>query len=128
MMGSWDGAELCELCDLFFHMEITTNSTGIPKQQLGLYGDGGLIALRASKWELNTLRKTLERLFAKHSLKITTETGMQKTDYLDITLNLSNDTFEPFRKDKLIPVYINKRSNHPPTITKNLPRMIEKRV
>ena len=80
-------------------MEITTNNTGIPKRQLGLYRDDGLIALKASKRELDILRKKLECLFAKHGLKITTENGMQKTDYLDITLNLSNETYEPFRKD-----------------------------
>ena len=34
----------------------------------------------------------------------------------------------PFRKDNRIPIYIDSRSNHPPVVKKNLPKMIGKRI
>ena len=74
------------------------------------------------------LRKKVETLFSKHRLKITAETGMKTTNYLDVTLDLSDGSYKPFRKDEQIPLYVNRRSNHPPAVTKNLPSMIERRV
>ena len=84
--------------------------------------------LRSSKRAMDNLRKKLETLFSKHGLKITAETGMKTTDYLDVTLDLSDGSYKPFRKDEQIPLYVNRRSNHPPAVTKNLPSMIERRV
>ena len=63
-MGSFDGAETCELVGLFLLNEIT-NNLGIPQQQFGLYRDDGLMVLRASKRELDNLRKKLVGLFGK---------------------------------------------------------------
>ena len=77
---------------------------------------------------MDNLRKKLETLFSKHGLKITAETGMKTTDYLDVTLDLSDGSYKPFLKDEPIPPYVNRRSNHPPAVTKNLPSMIERRV
>ena len=54
--------------------------------------------------------------------------GMKSVDFLDVTLHLESGSYEPFRKDELPPVYINKKSNHPKAITKNLPDMIEKKL
>ena len=51
-----------------------------------------------------------------------------QTDFLDVVLNLNNGKFSPFRKPNDNYLYINVRSNHPSTITKHLPLMIEKRI
>ena len=93
---------------LFLLNEITSN-LGIPQQQFGLYRDDGLMVLRASKRELDNLRKKLVGLFGKYGLKITTETGMISVDFLDVTVHLTDNSFEPFRKDEGLPVYVNKR-------------------
>ena len=53
---------------------------------------------------------------------------MMVTDFLDITLNLENGSFRPYRKDNKPPTYIHKDSNHPPHIKKELPKMISKRI
>ena len=45
-----------------------------------------------------------------------------------MSVHLTDNSFEPFRKDEGLPVYVNKKSNHPPAILKNLPAMIERRV
>ena len=127
-MGSFDGAEVCEVCGLFILNEMINGNLGITKEQVGLYRDDGLMLLRRSKRELETMKKTLHTFFAKFGLKITAESGMKQTDFLDTTLHLESGTFEPFRKDDIIPTYVNKKSNHPPSITQHLPDMIERRL
>ena len=56
------------------------------------------------------------RLFAQHGLKITVEAGIKITDFLDVSLNLDNSSFRPFRKDTRPPIYVHRGSNHPPHI------------
>ena len=51
---------------------------------------------------------------------------MPKVNFLDMTLHLKEGTFEPYRKENNAPLYINRHSNHPPAIIKQMPRMIEK--
>ena len=53
---------------------------------------------------------------------------MTKCNFLDITLDLANKCHMPYKKENSSVIYINKNSNHPTTIKKNLPRMIEERL
>ena len=45
-----------------------------------------------------------------------------------MTFNLETGKFFPFRKPNNVPLYINIKSNHPWTIIKDLPKMINKRL
>ena len=45
-----------------------------------------------------------------------------------MTFDLDNNAYKPFRKEKNKPTYIKKHSNHPPSILKQLPKSIEKRI
>ena len=65
-------------------------------------------------------RKTIIKIFKKANFK--------KADFLDVTLNLQNDTYRPYKKpnDKLF--YIHSSSNHLPQIIKQLPNSISKRL
>ena len=105
-----------------------TSNLGIGKEDVGLYRDDGLSILRRSKRELDTIRKKLHTLINPLGLQITAETGMKSVDFLDVTLHLESGNYEPYRKEDEPPKYINKKSNHPITITKNIPVMIEKRL
>ena len=49
-------------------------------------------------------------------------------DFLDVTFDLDNNVYKPFRKENSKPTYINKHSNHPPSILKQLPKSLEKRI
>ena len=49
-------------------------------------------------------------------------------NYLDVTLNLNNGSFKPYHKPDDIIQYINKESNHLPSIIEHLPASIEKRL
>ena len=49
-------------------------------------------------------------------------------NFLDVTLNLTSGTHQPYNKPNDHPVYINTKSNHPPNIIKEIPRSISQRI
>ena len=49
-------------------------------------------------------------------------------NFLDVTLNLQEETFSPYRKPNNDPLYVDSRSNHPPSIIKHIPEAINKRI
>ena len=49
-------------------------------------------------------------------------------NFLDVTFDLNNGKFKPYRKPNDDPLYINRHSNHPPSIIKQLPASINKRI
>ena len=53
---------------------------------------------------------------------------MIETDFLDVTFNLHTGKYFPYRKPINDTLYINIHSNHPSTIKKELPNMINKRL
>ena len=125
-MGSFDGAEVCELVGIFLLHQL---SSILEKNEVGLYRDDGLAILRnASGPYADSVRKKLIKIFHKNSLKVTVETNLYQTDFLDVSLNLKTGRFWPYRKPNSHPLYINAHSNHPPTITRELPKMISKRI
>ena len=46
------------------------------------------------------------------------ETGGISTNFLDIPLNLKEDTYCPYRKPNANIYYVNSESNHPPHVKK----------
>jgi hypothetical protein len=74
------------------------------------------------------LRKDIIIAFLLEGLSITCESNLIITDFLDITLDLGTGKFSPFRKPGTKPLYVNAKSNHHPTVIKEIPRMIEKRL
>ena len=49
-------------------------------------------------------------------------------NYLDVTMNLEDGTYRPYRKPNDDITYIHCQSNHPPAIIKQLPVSIESRL
>ena len=49
-------------------------------------------------------------------------------DFLDVSCNLKNGKYYPFRKPNNDPLYINALSNHPKNILKEIFNMIGKRI
>ena len=125
-MGSYDGAEICELVGLYLLHEL--NKT-IKNQHLGLYRDDGLAVINSKSGPvIEKIKKIISSIFQNNGLKITTESNLLQTDFLDITLNLTTGKYWPYRKPGDIPLYINAKSNHPPNIKKQLPKMISSRL
>ena len=124
-MGSLDSAEVCELVGLFI---LSQMEQLIPQHQIGLYRDDGLAVLELPGPDIERLRKKVIKLFSSHGLKITTEVNIKTTEFLDVLLNLETGEYRPYRKEDNPPIYINKKSNHPNHIKKELPNMISRRI
>ena len=77
---------------------------------------------------LDKVRKVIISIFKNEGLSITIEINLIETDFLDVTLNLLTGKYFPFRKIDNKPLYINAKSNHPLTIIKELPKLINKRL
>ena len=122
-MGAFDGAEIAELVGLLLLKDVQNL---LPSA--GLYRDDGLATSEKSGPELAKIEKDLHKIFQKHGFKITVEVNIKRTDFLDIVLDLEKDKYGPFRKENDTPMYINKLSNHPPSIIKALPNMISSRL
>ena len=67
-------------------------------------------------------------MFKEIGFKIKIQTNLELVDFLDITFNLSNGTYKPYRKPNDNLLYINSSSKHPPQILKQLPTSTAKRL
>ena len=94
-----------------------------------MYRDDGLATIKRKNNQTseNTKKKTI-KLFNEIGLKITIDISTTTCNFLDTTLNLTDDEYKPYRKENSDVKYINKKSNHPIVIKKNLPEMIEKKI
>jgi hypothetical protein len=61
-------------------------------------------------------------------LKITIDVNHKIVDFLDVTFDLNSGLFKPYMKPNDSPRYVHKCSNHPPSILKNLPASVNKRL
>ena len=99
----------------------------VNKASIHLYRDDDLaVVSNISGPTLDRLRKRIIVLFKEENLSITIKTSLSSTDFLDVTLDLRREKYYPYRKPNNKLSYINARSNHPPTIIKDLPIMVNK--
>ena len=125
-MGSYDGAEVCELVGLFILNELKKE---VKKEDIGLYRDDGLLVLKHEDGQKSDkLRKNIIQIFKNIGFEIEIKVKLKIVDFLDITLNLKDSSYKPYKKpnDKLL--YINTESNHPPNIIKDIPISVNKRL
>ena len=110
-MGAYDGAEVCELVGSFllYALSLKYNKTNI-----GLHRDDGLAVFRFFK--------------SSSDLKLIIKCNLNIADFLDVTLNFTHSTYKPYHKPNDENCYIHKESNHPTSITKQLPISIETRL
>ena len=105
------------------------NPKNTSEKNVGLYSDDSLAVINTKSGRLHDKeRKELIRIFDDLGLKITKLTNQDRTDFLDLTLDLTNGTYKPYRKPNDEPLYINLSSNHPPTIIRKLPESINRRI
>ena len=124
-MGSYDGAEVCELIGLFI-LNTLHNRFG---KNMGLYRDDGLAIINTRSGRLcDKERKELTAAFEHLGLKITAFANQHRTNFLDITFDLNNGTYKPYRKPNDESLYTNRSSNHPPPVLRELPHSINRRI
>lgn len=126
-MGSFDGAEVCELVGLYLLNQIGTKFN---KKNVGLYRDDGLAVFKGLNGrQTDRARKDIIKIFKDNGLSLSEiKCDLKVVDYLDVTFDLRNGTYKPFKKPNNTPLYIHSESNHPPCITKQIPKGVSKRI
>lgn len=125
-MGSYDGAEVCELVGSYI---LSLLSKIVNKSNIGLYRDDGLGYFEdLPNPVIERKKKSIVKAFKDCGLSITIECNMKSVNFLDVTFNLASRCHKPYRKPNNEPLYINVNSNHPPNVIKQLPISIEKRI
>ena len=117
-MGSFDGAEICEPLGILI---LSLLWKKIDKKSTGLHRDDRLVLLRStSKQKTERIRKDIIETFKNAGFKIKMKTNLHIFDILDVTFNLLDATYKPYKKPNDQVLYVNTLSNHPPEIIKQL--------
>ena len=125
-MGSYDGAEICEFIGIYLLSQL---STIVNKNHCGIYRDDGLVIQKyINGQQIDQPRKKFINIFKEIGFKIDIETNLKIVDFLDITFNLINGSYKPYKQPNDALLYINKNSNHPSQIIKELPKIINDRL
>ena len=83
------------------------------KKNISLYHDDSLAVINTKSRRLSDkAHKDLMCIFNKLGLEITSQANQQCTNFLDLSLNLTNGTFKPYRKPNNEPLHTNCLSNH----------------
>ena len=77
---------------------------------------------------MERIKKKITQLFKAHDLKITIEGNSKVVDFLVVVMDLATASFKPFTKPNATIRYVSTMSNHPPSILKNLPENINRRL
>ena len=126
-MGCLDGAEVCDLTGLYILSKIRLVFEN--QNDVGLYRDDGLGILRnLSGPQIERVRKEIIKIFKECGLSITTKRNLKVAQFLDIELDLINNTYRPYKKPNDNPMYINVKSNHPLSIIKQIPPSFNRRL
>ena len=123
-MGSFDGAETCDLVGLYLLSQLQ-----MPGLDIGLYRDDGLATSSLTNRQTQLALQKIDRIMQQNGLKIPgAEANRLEVDFLDVTLNLAEDSYKPYHKPGGTISYVHVDSNHPPSIIRNLPLGINRRL
>ena len=93
------------------------------KDNIGLYRDDGLSVFKNYNGHLNDkVQKEMIDLFKQHHLNLEIKCNLKIVDYLNLTTGL----FKPYYKTNNIPRYVNAKSNHSPSILKEIQKSVSK--
>ena len=95
-MVSYDGVEVCELIGISM-LSLTSNKYN--PNNIGLYRDEGLAAFKnTSGPQSEKIKKTFQKIFKNKGLDIIINCNMIIINYLDVTLNLNDGSYCPYKK------------------------------
>ena len=127
-MGSHDSAQIADLVGLYILYNLT-NSARVNVKDVGLYRDDGLMILRNHNGHrVDSIKKEITRKFKLMGFKIDIKSNIKIANFLDVTLNLKEDTYEIYSKPNNTPLYVNIKSNHPPAVLKQIPKSVNRRL
>ena len=123
-MGSYDGAEVCDLVGLYLLSQL-----GNLDLLIGLYRDDGLAVSNLGPRQTEMRKKRICKIFKENRLNITTEeTNGKKVNFLDVNFDLENGLYRPYMKKNNKPLYVHMQSNHPLNILENIPKSVNNRL
>ena len=122
-MGSFDGAETSDLIGLYLLSKV--QNLGVV---IGCFRDDWLGYSRLTPRQTDIVKKKLIKIFEENGFRIEIKVNKQVADFLDVTFDMKNESYQPFTKENHNPVYVNKSSNHPPSILKNIPLSVNDRL
>ena len=106
-MGNMDGAEVSELIAIYM---VNRMMERFDKSLFGIYRDDGLMVVRGGGPEVDRARKEAVRIFNRERLRVTTECNSRCVDFLDIILDLTNNSTRPFIKQNANTTYVSTSS------------------
>ena len=122
-MGSYPGAEVCELVGLFMLNKLRSNHI-----EAILYRDDGAIISHKTERENQLDVAVIRILFQEEDLKIIPEVNLKVLNFLDVTLDLLRNKYRSYNQPNNNPLYVHSSSNHPPNILKQIPKTVERRI
>ena len=122
-MGSFGGAETCELVGLFLLSQLTHLDVNVE-----ILRDDGLATCTKMPKPVEAIKKEMCKIFKHKNLQITIEANRKVLDFLDITLDLRTPIYQPFKKHDSGLTNIYKRRNHPPSNIKKLEKSINRHL
>ena len=93
--------------------------------QIGLYHDDSISSIpNRDAPKCSSIQKKIIRAFEFLGFKIQISSNIKIANFLDVTLNLSDNSYRSFLKMNQYPSYNNVNSNHPSSIIKQVPTAI----
>ena len=108
-MGSYDGAETCDLVGIFLLSKLKKF-----KINFGLYRDDGLGVSSMTCRLIEKIRNKISEVFNEYNLKITLEVKHKVVDFLDVTFDLNSELYKPFMKENHNLLYVHTKKTIPP--------------
>ena len=94
-IGSYNGAEICNMVRFFLLNEIKTTKL-FKNGECGIFRDDRLAVIQSNiPRSAEITSKSFRKIFARWGFKITVETGLKQIDFLDIELNLNTKKHFP---------------------------------
>ncbi|GFO31814.1 DNA polymerase [Plakobranchus ocellatus] len=90
-MGSFDGAETCELVGLYLLSQLKNLYINV-----GLYRDDGLAVTTQIAIEAESTKKKISKIFKDNGFNITIEANKKAVDFLDISFDLRTGPYKPY--------------------------------
>ena len=121
-MSLWWGYDSSQIADLVGLYILHILNRIVSPEQMGLCHDDGINIQNSKSPNSSRIQKKIIRAFKFLGFKIEVSSNNKIDNFLDVTLNLSNNTFKLFLKTDPYPSYINVNSNHLKTIIKQVPQ------
>ena len=94
-----------------------------------MYSDDGLVIFKnMSNSEVERKKKYLIKMFKRNGLPITAKTNLNVVVFFNVNFDLIQDVYRPYKKSNEDPLYLDRNSNHPLTVIKQITKAQSKRI